>query len=147
VLDADDTSASHIWGQFNSWLPQTGTASVVPTGVPFEHVTLQNPKDPHLKGARWLLEGGGKDLTDDERALLLAMIAVDAENLNEEYLAAVDKLKAQVKDYDTNELVQAVAAHLPAQEDHRAPRQPPMALCPRLAQSRAVNGLGQQFSF
>ncbi|MBW1789953.1 MAG: hypothetical protein JRK53_25615 [Deltaproteobacteria bacterium] len=46
VLDADDTSASHIWGQLNSWLPQTGTVSVVPTGVPFEHVTLQNPKDP-----------------------------------------------------------------------------------------------------
>jgi hypothetical protein len=62
-------------------------------------------------GARRLLEGGGEDLTDDERALLLALIGVDAETgkgLEEQEHAALDKLKAQVEGYDAEELAQAV---------------------------------------
>ncbi|MBE9507766.1 MAG: hypothetical protein IMY86_06915 [Chloroflexi bacterium] len=62
----------------------------------------------HPAGARRLLEGRGEDLADDERALLLALIEVDAESLNERELAALDKLKEQVEGYDTEELAQAV---------------------------------------
>jgi hypothetical protein len=61
-------------------------------------------------GADRLLEGIGRDLTDDERALLLAVIGVDAEKLDEKGLAALEKLKEQVKDYDPEELAQAVSA-------------------------------------
>lgn len=49
----------------------------------------------HPGGARRLLEGGGEDLTDDERALLLALLGVDAEagrSLDEEERAALDKV-------------------------------------------------------
>jgi len=62
-------------------------------------------------GARRLLEGGGEDLTDDERALLLALIGADAEaggGLDEEGRTALDKLTAQVKGYDAEELARAV---------------------------------------
>ena len=58
-----------------------------------------------------LLDGGGEDLTDDERALLLALIGVDAQTeggLAEEDRAALDELKAQVQGYDVDELAQAV---------------------------------------
>jgi len=88
----------------------------------------------HLKGARWLLEGGGKGLTDDERALLLAMIEVDAENLNERERAAVDKLKEQVEDYDTNELAQAVARMVTAK-----PREDRKLEWPELERKRRKN--------
>ena len=84
----------------------------------------------HLKGARWLLEGGGESLTDDERALLLAMIEVDAENLNERERAAVDKLKA----YDTNELAQAVARMVTAK-----PREDRKVEGPELERKRRKN--------
>jgi len=62
-------------------------------------------------GARRLLDGGRGDFTDDERALLLALVGVDAEagkSLNVQERAALDKLKAQVEGYDTEELAQAV---------------------------------------
>ena len=62
-------------------------------------------------GARRLLESGGEDLTDDERALLLALIGADAEargGLDEEGHAALDKLAAQMKGYDAEELARAV---------------------------------------
>jgi hypothetical protein len=62
-------------------------------------------------GARRLLNGSEEDLTDDERALLLALIGVDTEtgkSLEEKDHAALDKLKAQVKGYDAEELAQAV---------------------------------------
>ena len=62
-------------------------------------------------GASRLLEGSGEDMTDDERALLLAMIGVDTEagrSLEESEHAALDRLKAQVEDYDADELARAV---------------------------------------
>jgi len=58
---------------------------------------------------RKLLEDGGKDLSDDERALLLALAEVEADRLTERERAALEKLKAQVKGYDTEELSRAVA--------------------------------------
>ena len=60
------------------------------------------------KGIKKLLRDGGKKLTDDERALLLAMASVEADNLSEEEREALEKLKEQVKDYDTEALAQAV---------------------------------------
>lgn len=60
------------------------------------------------QGVQKLLKGGGKRLTDDERALLLALTEVDAANLSEEERAALEKLRTQVKGYDTEELAQAV---------------------------------------
>jgi hypothetical protein len=60
------------------------------------------------EGVKKLLEGGGKRLTDDERALLLALTEVDADNLSEEECAALEKLRTQVKGYDTEKLAQAV---------------------------------------
>jgi hypothetical protein len=60
---------------------------------------------------RLLEEGGGRDLNDDERALLLALVGVETETgrtLSEEELAAVEKLKSQVESYDPEALVQAV---------------------------------------
>lgn len=60
-------------------------------------------------GARRLLAGGGKGMSDDERALLVALLEVDADSLDEEERAAVAKLKAQVKGYDTDALAQAVS--------------------------------------
>jgi uncharacterized membrane-anchored protein YjiN (DUF445 family) len=60
------------------------------------------------KGIQKLLKDGGKKLTDDERALLLALASVEADNLSEEEREALDKLKEQVKDYDTEALTQAV---------------------------------------
>jgi len=62
-------------------------------------------------GVRKLLKDGGESLTQDERALLLAMLSVDAEtggNLSTEERAARDKLKAKLEGYDAGELVQAV---------------------------------------
>ena len=59
-------------------------------------------------GARKLLESGGKGLNDDERALLLALAEVDAEHLTEKERAALEKLKAQVKAYDPEDLARAV---------------------------------------
>ena len=58
-----------------------------------------------------LLERSGEDMTDDERALLLALIGVDAEvgrGLEEKDHAALDELKAQVEGYDADELARAV---------------------------------------
>ncbi|HEY67505.1 MAG TPA: hypothetical protein G4N97_04455 [Thermoflexia bacterium] len=61
--------------------------------------------------AHRLLEAEGEGLTDDERALLLALVSVDAEaagGLDEETRAALDKLKTQIEGYDVEELAQAV---------------------------------------
>ena len=58
-----------------------------------------------------LEEGGGRELNDDERALLLALVGIETEmgrTLSEEELAAVEKLKSQVESYDPEALVQAV---------------------------------------
>ena len=65
----------------------------------------------HPEGARRLLEGVAEKLNDDERALLLALIGTDAEtgkSFSEEERAALDKLIAQLEDYDAEELIQAV---------------------------------------
>jgi hypothetical protein len=60
------------------------------------------------EGVKKLLAGGGKRLTDDERALLLALAGVDADSLSEEERAALEELRTQVKGYDTEKLTQAV---------------------------------------
>ena len=63
------------------------------------------------EGIRGLLEGGVDNLTEDECTLLLALISVEVEagkDLDEEERAAVEKLKARVEGYDTNELAQAM---------------------------------------
>lgn len=68
--------------------------------------------------SRLLAEGGGKDLNDDERALLLAMISAETETgreLSEEERAALDKLRAQVGGYDADDLAQAVKQMVTAQ--------------------------------
>ncbi len=61
------------------------------------------------EGAQKLMEGMA--LTDDERALLLALVSVGAETgqkLEAEEQVAVDKLKAQIECYDIEELTEAV---------------------------------------
>jgi hypothetical protein len=60
------------------------------------------------EGIQKLLAGGGKKLTDDERALLLALTEVDADSLSDEERDALEKLRAQVKGYDTEDLTRAV---------------------------------------
>lgn len=67
------------------------------------------------EGIQKLLEGGGKKLHDDERALLLAMAEVEADNLSEEERAALEKLKTQVECYDTDDLAQAVEQMITAE--------------------------------
>ncbi len=60
---------------------------------------------------RLLAEDGGRDLNDDERALLLALVDADTatgRELTGEEHAALDKLRGQVGDYDASELAQAV---------------------------------------
>jgi len=50
-------------------------------------------------------------MTDDERALLLALIGVEAQagqSLTEQDHVALDRLKAQVQDYDADALSQAI---------------------------------------
>ncbi len=61
--------------------------------------------------SRLLAEGGGENLNDDERALILALIGIATETgseLTEKEQAAMDKIKAQVEGYDPDELTQAV---------------------------------------
>ena len=75
-------------------------------------MTKDKQEEPVLRpdGVRRLLEGR-EDLTDDERALLLALIGADAEagrSLSEKEHAALDKLKAQVEGYNAEELADAV---------------------------------------
>jgi hypothetical protein len=60
------------------------------------------------KGIQKLLKDGGKRLTNDERALLLALASVDADSLSEQEREALEKLKDQVEGYDTEALTQAV---------------------------------------
>jgi len=76
-------------------------------------VTKDEREEPVFRpdGARRLLDGSREDLTADERALLLALVSVDAEagrSLDVQERAVLDKLKAQVEGYDAEELVQAV---------------------------------------
>jgi len=59
-------------------------------------------------GARHLLEGGAEELTDDQKALLLALIEVNAGTLNEEERAALSKLGEDLEGYDAQELTRAV---------------------------------------
>jgi len=62
-------------------------------------------------GVRKLLEDGGESLTEDERALLLALLNVDAETggtLTRKDRAAMDELTVRLKDYDAEELTRAV---------------------------------------
>jgi hypothetical protein len=60
---------------------------------------------------RLLAEGGGEDLSNDERALLLAFVGTDTEvgrSLSEKEHAALGKLKEQVEGYDVEALAQAI---------------------------------------
>lgn len=63
------------------------------------------------EGARRVLGDGGKDLTDDERALLMAFAQVDVSSgvkLDEEARAVLSELQAGLEDYDADELTQAI---------------------------------------
>ena len=60
---------------------------------------------------RLLAEGGGENLNDDERALILALIGIataTGSKLSEREQAAMNKIKTQVEGYDADELSQAV---------------------------------------
>jgi hypothetical protein len=60
---------------------------------------------------RLLAEGGERDLNEDEKALLLALVEADSEtgrSLSEKELAALESLKSQVEGYDAEEVIQAV---------------------------------------
>lgn len=86
-------------------------------------MTKEQLENPVLRpdGIRRLLDGGGDDLTDDERALLLALIGVEAEagrSFSEEERAAIDKLESQVEGYDADDLAQAVK-HLVTAESRK----------------------------
>lgn len=59
-------------------------------------------------GARRLLEGAGAKMTDDERALLLAMMEAETGHLTPEEQEALQNLKGQGGSYDTEELTRAV---------------------------------------
>jgi len=63
------------------------------------------------EGARRVLGDGAKDLTDDERALLMAFARVDAASgvgLDEEARAVLGELEAGLEGYDADELAQAI---------------------------------------
>lgn len=62
-------------------------------------------------GIRKLLDDKGESLTDDERALLLALLSVDAETggtLTGQDRSAMDELMAGLEGYDAGELARAV---------------------------------------
>ena len=62
-------------------------------------------------GAKKLLEHAGKDMSAEEQALLLVLIDSDAEageSLDESERAALEKLRADIEGYDTEELAHAV---------------------------------------
>jgi hypothetical protein len=65
----------------------------------------------HPDGIRRLLEGGGENLTDDERALLLALVGAETETgraLEERERAALNALAERLEGYDAEELARAV---------------------------------------
>jgi hypothetical protein len=62
-------------------------------------------------GARKLIEEGGENLTEDERALLSALLSVEVETgaeLSEEERAALNGLMDKLEAYDVDDLMQAV---------------------------------------
>ena len=70
------------------------------------------------EGIRRLLEGGAQNLTDDERALLLALIGAEEETgrqLTAEEREAFNRLREQLGSYDADELAQAVKHMVTAQ--------------------------------
>ncbi len=72
-------------------------------------------KVPHLGGLRRLLKSGARGLNEDERALLIALAALEADRLDEDERAALEKVKARMKDYDPEEVTQAVKHMVTAQ--------------------------------
>ena len=61
--------------------------------------------------ARWLLEGGSAQLSDGERALLLALARLEEEMgrpVTPEERAALEKLAAEAHAFDPAEIAQAV---------------------------------------
>ena len=85
--------------------------------------------------SRLLAEGGGEDLNDDERALLLALIGAETETgreLSEEERAALDKLRTQVEGYDAEDLAQAVKQMVTAQSRDSRKLQWPKLKFPKL---------------
>ncbi len=74
-------------------------------------MTKQGKSILSSNGLHKLLENGGESLTDDERALLLAMLSVEVETGgegSEQERDALDKLTAGLTSYDAGELTQAV---------------------------------------
>jgi hypothetical protein len=59
-------------------------------------------------GIKRLRARGKRKLDDDQRALVLALAEVEADRLSEEERTALDEMKAQVKEYDTEDLARAV---------------------------------------
>lgn len=83
---------------------------------------------------RKLLEDGGKDLSDDERALMVVLAEVEAERLTEKERAVLEKLKAQVEEYDVEELSRAVTYMVTAE-----PKEGTKLEWPELKRSRSRN--------
>jgi hypothetical protein len=72
---------------------------------------MTKPKQESIfrpEGVKKLLKGGGKRLTDEERALLVAMAELEADSLNDQEREAMEKLRGQVEGYDADELSRAV---------------------------------------
>jgi len=94
------------------------------------------------EGIRRLLEeGGGEELNDDERALLVALVSADTETgttLTERERAALDKLSSQVEGYDAEELVQAVKHMVTSQ-----PREERKVKWPKVQWPSLKRGKGQ----
>jgi hypothetical protein len=85
--------------------------------------------------SRLLAEGGGEDLNDDERALLLALVGAETETgteLSEEERAALDKLRAQVEGYDAGDLAEAVKRMVTAEPRDSRKLQWPKLKFPKL---------------
>jgi hypothetical protein len=76
-------------------------------------MTTENKSGQVLRsdGIQKLLEGGVDNLSNDERALLLALIGAEAESgreLSEEERSAMKSLADQIEGYDAGDLARAV---------------------------------------
>lgn len=61
--------------------------------------------------ARWLLEGGAQELSDDERVLLLALAQLELDSgrqITDEEREALDRIAASVKGVDAHEITKAI---------------------------------------
>lgn len=61
--------------------------------------------------ARWLLEGGAQELSDEERVLLLALAQLEVDSgrqVTEEERAALKRIAASVQSVDAQEISKAI---------------------------------------